>query len=255
MSLEAQLHARFQSEKLKDSFADLHGWLHDVKSGKVISTKSRDAIKEIAETKRNTGNICVNKHEWLEAISHFSEGIEALIRTGCTNSLLAVLHSNRALCYFNTGNFTSCVGDCTASLRIEKSTKGLVRRSRAYKELFMWSKALSDLESARKMAINNAELCELIERDTIDVQKRTHEAEQKEQDRARLLICTRMPAWCKDDNRETLVPVNISGVPKESSCDHIIEPITKKNTEPYIPRSVRIRGRSFQDTTKPQTVK
>lgn len=254
MSLEAQLHARFKNEQLKDSFADLHGWLRDVKSGKIISTKSKDAIKEIAETKRNAGNSCVHEQAWLEAISHYSEGIEALMRARCTNSLLAILHLNRALCYFNTGNFTSCVGDCTASLKIEKSTKGFVRRGRAYQELFMWNKALSDLESARKIATNNPDLCELIERDTNNVRNRIHEASTKERDSARLMICTRMPAWSKHDDRETLVPVNISGDTKESSRYPMIEPIMIKDSEPYIPRSVRMRRRAFQDTNKPQTI-
>ncbi|KAK4285881.1 hypothetical protein QN277_002513 [Acacia crassicarpa] len=103
---------------------------------------------------RARGNDLFKSERFTEASSAYEEGL----RLDPSN---AVLHCNRAACWFKLGQWERSIEDCNQALHIQPNyTKALLRRAASNSKLERWEEAVKDYEILRRELPDDNEVAE-----------------------------------------------------------------------------------------------
>lgn len=103
---------------------------------------------------RARGNDLFKSERFTEACSAYEEGL----RLEPSN---AVLHCNRAACWFKLGQWERSIEDCNQALHIQPNyTKALLRRAASNSKLERWEEAVQDYEVLRRELPDDNEVAE-----------------------------------------------------------------------------------------------
>lgn len=102
---------------------------------------------------KREGDAHFGKRNMREALASYSRAIEMSL-SGTEEK--AALYSNRAACYLMQNMYRQAVNECSAALNETPDFKpALLRRARAYEQMQLYDRAVSDLEAAAKADPNS----------------------------------------------------------------------------------------------------
>ncbi|XP_072541035.1 mitochondrial import receptor subunit TOM34 [Salminus brasiliensis] len=105
---------------------------------------------------KQAGNECFKTGQYGEAVSRYSQAINALEKSGQKSPEdLGILYSNRAASYLKDGNCSECIKDCSASLELVPfGIKSLLRRAAAYEAIERYRQAYVDYKTVLQIDCN-----------------------------------------------------------------------------------------------------
>jgi hypothetical protein len=242
MSIQTQIDIRNGAQRLKESLTDLSSWIYETKNPKVKQGND-DTTETCAVTEKEAGNSLFKKRDYLGAVERYSKGINMISHTHRSGSkVLADLYLNRSLCYMHIKQFRLALKDSVAAHRIKPSVKSLYRKASAEAKLNNFSLARSDLAACKRL-ISEDDLSTVADcaRLSDEIQAAEVAYQNAEAAEARWRLCTTIPEWCRNSEREDLIPVPIAGVQTNCVKLPLDPPIVYDRKNRYVPRSERMR--------------